>query len=67
MLKNKIQLNGNIIRRKLPEIIVSVARLLFLGVAYEKSRAEYVHGCLACIKELMVQGFIIFGLGDLCK
>lgn len=32
MLKNKLQFNGNIIRRKLPEIIVSVARLLFLGV-----------------------------------
>lgn len=32
MLKNNLQFNGNIIRRKLPEIIVSVARLLFLVI-----------------------------------
>lgn len=32
MLKNNLEFNGNIIRRKLPEIIVSLARLLFLGI-----------------------------------
>ena len=32
MLKNKFEFNGNIIRRKIPEILVSIARLLFLGI-----------------------------------
>ncbi|MBO5322253.1 MAG: carbohydrate ABC transporter permease [Clostridia bacterium] len=30
MLKNKFQFNGNIIRRKVPEIVISLARFLFL-------------------------------------
>lgn len=32
MLKNGFQFNGNIIRRKTPEIIISVARFLFLTI-----------------------------------
>ena len=32
MLKNKLHFNGNIIRRKTPDIILSVARLLFLTI-----------------------------------
>ncbi len=30
MLKNKIQINSSIIRRRIPEVIISLARLLFL-------------------------------------
>lgn len=32
MLKNKFRFNGNIIRRKAPEMILSLARLLFLAI-----------------------------------
>jgi len=32
MLKNKLEFSGNTIRRKVPEIIISVARILFLSI-----------------------------------